>query len=156
MNRARRHHSNGQALVFVALVLGLLVTLVVGVNEIALRRRTVARIQDSLDQAAAAAAVQLDTASLIMDAPKLLPDVAETRFRTMLRSGLTRVAAAITPDPATLAQRARMWVVPGGERCAGRMATSPAICVSLTVSLTGISTSPPITLTTLAQATHRP
>src|SRR5213593_410014 len=102
MNLTCRHHSDGQALVLVALMLGILVTLVVGVNEIALRRRIQARIQDSLDQAAAAAAVQLDTASLITDAPNLMPDVAETRFRTRLRSGLTRVAAAIAPDPATL------------------------------------------------------
>jgi hypothetical protein len=155
MRYSIQHRTRGQALAFVALVLGILVTLVVGVNQIALRRRTLARIQDSLDQAAAAAAVQLDSVSLITDAPKLLPDVAETRFRTLLRSGLTRVAAGMALDPSTLAQQARVWVVPAGERCAGRPATSPAICASLTVALTGISTSPPITLTTLAQATRQ-
>ena len=151
-----RRRRDGQALVFVALTLGLLVSLAVGVNEVALQRRTQARLQDSLDQAAAAAVAQLDTASLAADSPGLLPEAAEARFRTMLRSGLARVTAAITPDPMTLAQQAQVQLVPAGGSCGGRAVTAPALCASLTVTIVGVLGAPQVTLTTLAQATRRP
>jgi hypothetical protein len=147
-------HSDGQALLLVALTLGLLVTLIVGVNEIALRQRTQARIQDSLDQAAAAAVTQLDTTSLVGDAPVLSPAAVEARFRTLLQAGLTRVAAAASPDPATIAHQARAALVVAGGQCHGRPVTAPALCADITVTIVGVLGAPRVTFTTLAQATH--
>jgi Flp pilus assembly protein TadG len=156
MTHRLRSRTDGQALVLVALVLAVLVTLVVGVNEVAFRRRTHARIQDSLDQAAAAAVVQLDTTSLVADTPRLLREQAEAQFRARLRSGLTRVAAAVTPDPATLAQQAQLTVVAAGEQCDGRSVSAPAVCARLTFTPLSVLGAPQITLTTLAQAARQP
>jgi hypothetical protein len=152
----RFHRADGQALTFVALTIAILVGLTLGVNEVALRRRTQTRIQDSLDQAAAAAAVELDPASLAANAPGLLSAAAEARFRTMLRTGLSRVASAVESDPATLAQQAHVSIVPAGGQCAGRTVIAPAVCASLTVKITGVLGTPQVTVTTLAQALRGP
>jgi hypothetical protein len=147
--------ADGQALVLVALTLSVLVVLIVGVNAIALRRRTQTRIQDSLDQAAAAAVAQLSAASLVGDAPALLPHV-EARFRAQLQTELRRVAAAVSPDPATLARQAQVTFVAAGGRCHGQLVAAPAVCADLTLTLTGVLGTPQVTFTTLAQATRQP
>jgi len=150
------HRADGQALVLIALALGILMTLIVGVNEIALRRRTQTRIQNSLDLAAAAAAEQFDSASLVGDAPTLLPRAATEHFEARLETGLRRVASSIRMDPAQLARQAHITLVAAGAMCHRRHVTAPAVCVELTVPLTGIFGMPNVTFTTLAQATRRP
>jgi hypothetical protein len=136
-------------------MLSVLILLVVGVNEIALRRRTQTRIQDSLDQAAAAAVAQLSTASLIGDAPALLPHVEE-RFRAQLQAQLRRVGSAVSPDPATLARQAHVSLVATGGGCHGQLVSAPAICADLAVTVQGVFGTSQVTFTTLAQATRRP
>lgn len=150
------HRADGQALVLVALALGILVALIVGVNEIALRRRTQTRVQNSLDLAAATAAEQLDSASLVGDAPVLLPRAATERFEARLETGLRRVASTIRMEPAQLARRAQITLVATGGTCHRRRVTAPAVCAELTVRLTGVFSTPNVTFTTLAQATRRP
>jgi hypothetical protein len=149
-------HAEGQALVLVALTLGVLITLIVGVNEVALRQRTQGRVQDSLDQAAALAVAQLDSASLVRNAPALLPRAVEERFRYRLQSGLRRVAATTTTDPAMLARQAHVILVASGGRCHGQLVSAPAICAELTATLDGVLGTYQVTFTTLAQATYRP
>ena len=151
-----RKRADGQALVLVALSLGLLIMLVVGVNEVALRRRIQSRVQDSLDQAAAAAVTQVAPVSLVNDSPALLPPDVERRFRTVLRAELLRVSATIEPDPATLAQQARLTILAPGGSCYGRAVSAPAICADLAVTLTGVFGRPQIRFTTLAQAARHP
>ena len=145
------HRSNGQALVLVALTLAVLITLIVGMNEVALRRRTQTRIQDSLDQAAVAAAIELDPASLAANTPDLISAPAEARFRAVLRSGLSRVTSAIDSDPATLAQQAQVSIVPAGGRCAGQPVAAPAVCASLTLRISSVLSVPVLTFTSVAQ-----
>lgn len=148
--------ADGQALVMVALTLGVLVALAIGINDVALRRRTQARVQDSLDQAAALAVAQLDIQSMVEGAPALLPQAVEERFRTQLQSGLRRVAPATDQDPAALARQAHVTLVAAGGRCHGQAISAPAVCADLTVTLMGALGTHQITLTTLAQATHQP
>jgi hypothetical protein len=156
MMRRNTTSAEGQALVLVALTLGVLITLIVGVNEVALRQRTQGRVQDSLDQAAALAVAQLDSASLVRNAPALLPGAVEERFRARLQSGLRRVAAATDTDPATLARQAHVTLVASGGRCHGQLVSAPAVCAELSVTLVGALGTYQVTFTTLAQATHRP
>jgi hypothetical protein len=154
--RYTQRSGEGQALILVALALGLLVTLIVGVNDVALRRRTQARVQDSLDQAAGAAVGRVAPASLVADTPALLSHDAEARFRTVLRAELMRVGAAISPDPSTLAQHAHVTIVTPGGSCHGHPVTGPAICADLHVTLIGVLGAPQVTFATLAQAARRP
>jgi hypothetical protein len=147
--------ADGQALVLVALTLSALVVLVVGVNEIALRRRTQARIQDSLDQAAAATVAQLSAQSLVSDAPALVPHV-EASFRARLQAQLRRVAVAVSPDPATLAQQAHVSLVAAGDHCRGQLVSAPAICADLTATVPGVFGASQVMFTTLPQATGHP
>jgi hypothetical protein len=148
--------ADGQALVLVALTLGILVALVIGVNELALRRRTQARVQDSLDQAAALAVAQIDIPSMVEGAPALVPQAVEERFRDRLQSGLRRVAAAVDQEPAALARQAHVTLVAAGGRCHGQAVSAPAVCADLTVTLIGALGTHQVTFTTLAQATHQP
>ena len=152
----RHRHSDGQALVLVALTFGVLITLIIGVNEIALRRRTQTRIQDSLDQAAALAVTHVEVTSLVADAPALLPRTVDEQLRTRLQSELWRVAAAVQPDPGTLARQAHVELLPIGGACHGHVVTAPAVCVDLTVTIVGVLGMPQVTFTTLAQSTRRP
>jgi hypothetical protein len=148
-------HMKGQALVLVALTLGLLVVLIIGVNEVALRRRTQSRIQNSLDQAAAGAVAQINTMSLVGDAPTLSTHIAES-FRFRLQSNLHRVAGMVQPDPQKLAEQAHMTLAAAGDQCHGQLVSAPALCADLTVTLTDVFGTHRVTFTTLAQATRQP
>lgn len=152
----RRQRRDGQALVLVALTLSVLATLIIGVNDIALRRHTQTRVQDSLDQAATLAVAQIDVSSLVADAPALLPQEVGDHFRTRLQSELRRVAAAVRPNPATLARQAHVELLPIGGTCHGRVVTAPAVCADLTVTITRVLSAHQVTFTTLAQAAHQP
>jgi hypothetical protein len=142
----------GQALIMVALALGVLITLIVGVNDIALRRRTQTRIQNSLDQAVGAAVAQLTPDSLVSGTPSLLPQAATERFHAVLKSGLARVATAIDPDPATVAKRAHVQVLAAGASCHGQIVDAPAVCADLQLTVLSVFGARPLTFTTLAQA----
>jgi hypothetical protein len=150
-----RHSHAGQALALVALVIAILVSLIVGVNEVALRRQTQSRIQESLDQAAAAAVVQLNPASLVSNRPDLIPDAAEVQFRTALRAGLRRIAFTVTDDPAVLAEQAHVRVIAAGGKCGSRTILAPAICADLTVTIASVLGDRTMTFTTLAQAARQ-
>lgn len=152
----RAHRADGQALLLVALALGVLIALVVGVNAVVARRRVQANVQRSLDQAAASAVAELSTASLAGGAPALLPSAVETRFRAQLQLNLRRVATAVRPDPATLARQAHIVLLTAGTTCHGQPVSAPSVCAELTVTIPGVLDTPTLTLTTLAQASSRP
>jgi hypothetical protein len=151
-----RQRTSGQALVLVALTLSVLIALVIGVNDIMLRRRALARVQDSLDQAAALAVTQLEPRSLVANTPALLPRLVEEQFRARLKAELGRVAPPVRPDPATLAREARVQLIAPGGSCHGRAVAAPAVCAELTVSIVTVLGEHRGALTTLAQAARRP
>lgn len=140
----------------VALTLGVLVTLAVGVNDVALRRRTVGRAQQALDLAAADAVSALDTASLVARAPALDRAEAESRLRTALARGLAPIAGGIAERPEDAARAARVAVAPAGGTCLGTSAPRASVCAEVTLTLRGVFGDTVVTFATLAQATERP
>lgn len=131
-----QHRNEGQALVLVALTLGLLVLLAIGVNQIQLERRSQARINNSLATATHAAAAQVQSGNLVGDSTSIDQGAAEELFRTTLEEGLQRVQNAITPDPATVAAQATFSLVETGDECYGQVAQAPGVCASITVTTT--------------------
>ena len=147
-----RQQTEGQALVFVALTMSVLVLLAIGVNEIQLERRTQARIHTSLDAAAHAALHTQSQTDWIDDTTRFDAHAAEERFRTVLAEGLTRVAAATRPDPATVARQAAFQMVSAGDTCGAQEVTAPGVCASLTITTIRAMREHDLIVTTLAQA----
>jgi hypothetical protein len=145
-----RYRTSGQALVLVALTLGILVTLIVGVNEVSLRRRTMSRIQHSLDSAGLAALHEMDPASLLSDTPQFTSQAQET-FRTTLTAQLARVASALTEEPVTVANRTSVQLVASGGHCAGQVVQIPTVCAELHATIAGGIGRYPITMTSMTQ-----
>ena len=144
--------TEGQALVFVALTLSVLVLLAVGVNAIQLERRTQARIHTSLDAAAHAALHTQAQTDWIDDITMFDAHAAEERFRAVLAEGLTQVDAATHPDPATVAQQASFQMVSAGDTCGTQAVTAPGVCASVTITTVQPLGDNELVVTTLAQA----
>ncbi|NJO82326.1 MAG: hypothetical protein HC828_05600 [Blastochloris sp.] len=147
-----RRQTEGQALVVVALTMRVLVLLAIGVNAIQLERRTQARIHTSLDAAAHAALHTQAQTDWIDDTTMFAAHAAEARFRAVLAEGLTRVAAATHPDPATVARQASFQLVSAGDRCGTQDVTAPGVCASLTITTMRAMGDTELVVTTLAQA----
>ena len=144
--------TEGQALVFVALTLSVLVLLAIGVNEIQLERRTQARIHTSLDAAAHAALHTQSQTDWIDDTTRFDAHAAEERFRTVLAEGLTRVDAATHPDPATVARQAHFQLVTPGDTCGTQEVTASGVCASVTITTVRAMGEHQLVVTTLVQA----
>ena len=77
---------------------------------------------------------------------------AEKRFRAVLADGLTRVASATRPDPATVAQQVSFQVVSAGDTCGPQDVMAPGVCASLTITTVRTMREHQLVVTTLAQA----
>jgi hypothetical protein len=148
--------SEGQSLVFVALVLPFLIALAMTAIEVATRMMEVAELEDALRQASRSSVQLLDYAALADDGQRVdeerVIEAAKGIFRTNLQS-----VRGLAEPPDALVERVQWQVKPEGGTCvlpgegalvAGRAQragntwqitfATPAVCASVQPTLTGL------------------
>ena len=125
-----RHAAPGQALVLVAAVLGLLVTLAVGSVDVAVQRRAVRLGQRAAEHAALVGLRAVRPESLATRTPALDAARAEATARRALATRLEPLAPWLVDSPAATAARAEVRAAAAGTTVCGRVALGgPAMCV---------------------------
>lgn len=149
-----RRREPGQALILVALTLGILVTFAVFGNEVAYQRRSLARVHNSVDMAVLAGLRVIDPVSLAQNNPRLDALAAREIVRTTLREQLRRVSGALSDNSDTVAGSVLVTVMSPGGSCQGRPpATGPAICAELSFGIRSLLGERRYTYETFAQST---
>lgn len=122
----------GQALVVVAVVIGVLVSLIIWSLDIATTRMLLRRAGDAADHAALVGMRAVRPESLVAGHPALDPAQAVPLARSALEQRLAPLAPWLTMPPSTLAAQAGIEVAEqGGVACGRSAAAGPAICVQL-------------------------
>ena len=144
----------GQALILVALTLGILVTFAVVGKEVAYQRRSLARVQNSVDMAVLAGLRVIEPVSLAQNDPRLDTLAASDIVRITLRQQLRRVSGALSDNSDAVAGSVQVSILGPGGNCQGRPpATGPAICAELSFGIRSLLGERRYTYETFAQST---
>ena len=127
--------THGQALVVVALSLGILLALAIGGLDIALARRAHAQLANALTVAALDAQTTLRTDDLVRDQVRLDPNATALRMRARLRVEFGQIAGMIDADGTS--ERATIVIAPPGADCFGKPAAAWTICATARATVRG-------------------
>src|SRR5579859_7206056 len=136
----RKHTSQpGQALVVVALTLGVLISLIVGTNVAVRCLQIRARVQYVLDDALGAAVVESDHTALLHSEVQIVSEPARHLFDLTLTAELARLAAEFALSPPELTGQSKLEIISGQSQCGPAHIHAPALCASLTLVLPALT-----------------